>query len=186
MPPYSCMNHSSSQFAYDTHQLMDVKSVRLSFSGEFSPDLISVLLLMAKNTIGGRPVMKKIYNIMIECLENVTKHAFISEGDTFPAIFVLGKDNDFYYLATGNKIVQEKIPYLQGRLEKVNGLDRVGLKNWFNNILTDDEELSQNGGAGLGIIDMALKSKHKFEYTFQEIDENHSFFTLKVKIEGVD
>ena len=103
------MNHSSSQFAYDTHQLMDVKSVRLSFSGEFSPDLISVLLLMAKNTIGGRPVMKKIYNIMIECLENITKHAFICESDTFPAIFVLGKDNDFYYLATGNKIIQDKL-----------------------------------------------------------------------------
>ena len=176
------MNHTSSQFAYDTHQLMDVKSVRLSFSGEFSPDLISVLLLMAKNTIGGRPVMKKIYNIMIECLENITKHAFISEGDTFPAIFVLGKDNDFYYLATGNKIIQDEIPILQGRLEKVNGLDRVGLKNWYNDILTDDEGLSQNGGAGLGIIDMALKSKHKFEYSFHKIDVDHSFFTLKVKI----
>ena len=94
---------------------------------------------------------------MIECLENITKHAFIIEGDTFPAIFVLGKDNDFYYLATGNKIIQDEIPNLQGRLEKVNGLDRVGLKRWYNDILTDYEGLSQNGGSGLGIIDMALK-----------------------------
>ena len=68
------MSHLNSQFAYDTHQLMDSKSVSLSFSGEFSPDLISVLLLMAKNTIGGRSIMKKIYNIMIESLENLTKH----------------------------------------------------------------------------------------------------------------
>tara|TARA_B100001778_G_C18599446_1_gene636465 strand:+ start:217 stop:759 length:543 start_codon:yes stop_codon:yes gene_type:complete len=180
------MKPLSSQFAYETHQLMDVKSVRLTFSGEFSPNLISVLLLMAKKTLGRTSIMKKTYNIMIECLENLTKHALMNEGDTFPAIFVLGKDDDFYYLATGNKIAQEKISNLKDRLEKANSLDRVALLNWYNDILIRDQELNQNGGAGLGIIDMALKSKHKFEYAFQEIDAHHSFFTLKVKINSAD
>ena len=179
------MSHLNSQFAYDTHQLMDSKSVSLSFSGEFSPDLISVLLLMAKNTIGGRSIMKKIYNIMIESLENLTKHGVMSQGDLFPAIFVLGKDESFYYLATGNKITQDKVPNLKRKLEKANQLDRNGLISWYNDILIGNKELNYGGGAGLGIIDMALKSKHKFQYTFKEIDEDHSFFTLKIKIEDI-
>jgi len=165
---------------------MELKSVGLSFSGEFSPDLISVLLMMAKTTIGGRSIMKKIYNIMIECLENLTKHAMTNDGDNFPAIFVLGNDNSFYYLATGNKINKDKIPNLKERLEKVNEMNRIDLLSWYNDILVSDEELNQNGGAGIGIIDMALKSKNKFEYSFQEVDEHSSFFTLKVKIDSAD
>ena len=71
-------------------------------------------------------------------------------------------------------------------MEKVNQLDRIELKEWYNNILIGGEQVNQNGGAGLGIIDMALKSKNKFEYGFQEIDANHSFFTLKIKIENTN
>mgnify|MGYP006077818037 FL=1 len=66
------MKNINSQFAYETHQLMEGGDVRLSFSGEFSPDLITVLLLMAKSNIGDKSVMKKVYNVMIECLENIT------------------------------------------------------------------------------------------------------------------
>ena len=73
----------SSQFAYDTHQLMESSTVRLFFSGEFSSDLITVLLLMAKSNIGGRSVMKKLY-IMIECLENLTKHAYKNKTSQHP------------------------------------------------------------------------------------------------------
>ena len=86
----------------------------------------------------------------------------------------------------GNKIARENISDLQLRLEKVNQLDRVELKKWYNEILIRGEQVNKNGGAGLGIIDMALKSKNKFEYGFQEIDANHSFFTLKIKIENTN
>lgn len=177
------MENINSQFAYDTHQVMEDKSVRLSFSGEFSPDLITVLLLMAKSNIGGRSVMKKVYNIMIESLENLTKHALKNEGDKFPAMFVLGKDDEFYYLATGNKINESDVPVLKEKLDKVNSLSPEGLREWYNEILTSDSGLNEKGGAGLGIIDMALKSGNKFHYEFEKIDSDHSFFTLKIKVE---
>jgi len=77
------MRSIDSQFAYDTHQMMDLKSVRLSFSGEFTSDLVSVLLLLAKNNVGGRSVMKKVYNVMIESLENLIKHASIAKEVLF-------------------------------------------------------------------------------------------------------
>lgn len=180
------MDNINSQFAYETHQLMEGNSVRLSFSGEFSPDLITVLLLMARSNIGGKSVMKKVYNIMIECLENLTKHALKNEGDKFPAMFVLGKDDDFYYLATGNKILKEEIEVLSNKLEKANSLDREGLRNWYNEILMSEENLSNKGGAGLGIIDMALKSGEKFDFSFEDIDGKNSFFTLKIKVKDVE
>jgi hypothetical protein len=43
-------------------------------------------------------------------------------------------------------------------------------------------ELSEKGGGGLGLIDIAKKSRNKLQYSFREIDEDYSFFTLTVKI----
>jgi hypothetical protein len=159
---------------------MNDKSVNLTFSGDFSHDLVSVLLVLAKNTVGSRRVMKKIYKIMTESLENLTKHSLIYEKQ-FPAIFILGKDEDFYYIATGNRVAQNKVLGLKKKLEKVNHLDNEGLKRWYSEILINNQA-KKSIGSGLGIIDMALKSKNKLEFNFQEIDVNHSFFTLKVKV----
>ncbi len=176
------MKNINSQFAYETHQLMEGADVRLSFSGEFSPDLITVLLSMAKSNIGDKLVMKKVYNVMIECLENLTKHSLKIEGDQFPAIFLLGKDDEYYFLATGNKIASNEVNELETKLIKVNSLNKKELMLWYNEILTSETSSSFKGGAGLGIIDMALKSGNRFEYNFNKIDDYHSFFTLKVKV----
>ena len=172
----------NSQFAYDTHQLMESGDVRLSFSGEFSPDLITVLLLMAESNIGDKSVMKKVYKVMIECLDNLTKYSLKAEGDQFPAMFLLGKDDHCYYLATGNKIASNEIKELEDKLIRVNSLDKKELIFWHNEILTSETNFSSKGGSGLGIIDMALKSGNKFEYSFNKIDDFNSFFTLKIKV----
>ncbi len=49
-----------------------------------------------------------------------------------------------------------------------------------------EENLSNKGGAGLGIIDMALKSGEKFDFSFEDIDGKSSFFTLKIKVKDVE
>lgn len=165
---------------------MEDNSVRLSYSGDFSPDLITVLLLMAKSNIGGRSIMKKVYNIMIESLENITKHALKNEGDKYPATFVLGKDDTFYYLATGNKILNREIEALKFKLNKANSLEKKGLREWYNEILTNEKKFNLRNGAGLGIIDMAIKSGNKFEFYFEKIDDDNSFFTLKIKVKDAN
>ena len=176
------MENINSQFAFETHQMMDKTSINLSFAGEFSSDLVTMLLLMAKSNIRGRSVMKKIYKIMIEGLDNLTKHSLKSKGNSFPAMFILAHDDNFYYLATGNKIKNKEISPLKDKLTKANELSKVELRNWYNEILINDDIVNHKGGAGLGIIDMALKSGNKFGFDFNKIDDNHSFFTLKIKV----
>jgi hypothetical protein len=41
---------------------------------------------------------------------------------------------------------------------------------------------SDTGGAGLGLIDMARKSGEKIDYSFDNIDEIHCFYSLQIKI----
>ena len=124
------MKNINSQFAYETHQLMEGADVRLSFSGEFSPDLITVLLSMAKSNIGDKLVMKKVYNVMIECLENLTKHSLKIEGDQFPAIFFVLSSNTegklYFKDATGRGVVYHNDPEKSAAAHIAPGIFTLG------------------------------------------------------------
>lgn len=177
----------NSNYVYDTHKLMSDKNINLAFSGQFTPELITSMLFMAKKNISKSVTMKKVYNIMIECLENLTKHGTLNDDDNerFPAIFIFGNDNDYYYLATGNTILEEQCEPLKQKIDKANSLDKKGLRDWYNEILMGDEGVSERGGAGLGIIDIAMKSGNQIEYEFKPLYDEYVFFIIKVKIDIV-
>ena len=175
----------NSNYVYDTHRLMSDKNINLAFSGNFTPELITSMLFMAKKNIAKSSTMKKVYNVMIECLENLTKHGQQKENtdDRYPAIFIFGNDANSYYLATGNTVKNSEVESLKEKLDKANALDRKGLRAWYNKILLGDQGVSERGGAGLGIIDIAMKSGNPLEYEFKDLDSGFTFFILKVKID---
>jgi hypothetical protein len=70
---------------------------------------------------------------------------------------------------------------LKGRLDKVNLLDKNGLKDYYKEIILSGN-VSQKGGAGLGIVNIAKVTENKLEYTFEDIDSQYSYFTLKIKV----
>ena len=43
-------------------------------------------------------------------------------------------------------------------------------------------KISEKGGAGLGLIDIARKTEEPLEYQFLQLDQDTFFFILKVEI----
>jgi hypothetical protein len=43
-------------------------------------------------------------------------------------------------------------------------------------------KFSTKGGAGLGLIDMKKKSGNELGFSFQDVDETVSYFSLKVSV----
>ena len=75
-----------------------------------------------------------------------------------------------------------QVEEIKSRIVQVNNLDRRGLKNLYKDtILTT--EISEKGGAGLGIINMAIISENKLEARFQEINNDFSSYALIMKID---
>ena len=70
---------------------------------------------------------------------------------------------------------------MKKRIDKVNSLTREELRRFYREIL-DNEQISDKGGADLGMIDMARKSGEKLSYNFEKIDNDLSFFDLLVKV----
>ena len=169
-------------FAYNINKTMEQHSIRLSFTGEFTNELITVLLGMAKGASKMGSFQKKVYNIMIETLENLVRHVSKSGESPYPAIFLLAQDESFHYISTGNKIHNQDIELLKNKIDKANASSKQELRTWYNEVLTNGETPSDTTGAGLGIIDIAMKSENELVYEFVEMSENHSFFVLKVRV----
>jgi hypothetical protein len=118
---------------------------------------------------------------MVECLQNISKHADTFGSDDFlfagRGIFMVSKGKKDYHVTTGNVIENDKIEELTEMLNHINSLDKEGLKQLYKSQMKEGR-LSEKGGAGLGFIDIARKTGNKLEFHFLPIDEESSFFLL--------
>jgi len=49
-------------------------------------------------------------------------------------------------------------------------------------MVLNNGEMSDKGGGGLGMIDIARKTGEKLNYNFMPVDDSYSFFSLNIKI----
>jgi len=180
-------NQSSLAHLSAFHQLLDEKDIMLVYCGEFSQELNKTLLAFTERKFKAENLedntRRKIFNIMVELLQNISKNKIENlEGTTeVSAVFMIGTSDDDYILVTSNMIRNDKIPPLKDRLDQVNSLDKEGLKNLYK-----DERLnatfSETSGAGIGIIDIARKSENKLVYSFEKIDDRFSVYSLLIRV----
>jgi hypothetical protein len=176
------------KFIYDLHKTMVSHNVILIYEGDFTHETTKSILTMAERNLDSTGeesgIKKKIFNVMVEALQNIVKHSDeTKEGESVhhAAIFLIGHEECQYSIMSGNPVRKENIPPLQKALERINGLDKDGLKELYKEIIKNTT-ISDKGGAGLGFVDMARKSGEKLQWSFVEMDEQFSFFCLKVNI----
>jgi hypothetical protein len=171
---------------FDFQEIMTMNEVILVYAGDFSQDLTKTLLAFTEKKFTMDElediVRRKIFNIMVEMLQNISKNAV---DHNLPAeespIFMIGENDVDYLLITSNKILNEKISPVKSRLDEVNSLDSDGLKKLYKQVRLSGS-FSNVGGAGIGIIDMARKSGNKITYNFEKIDDAYSMFSLLIRV----
>ena len=175
---------------HDFYNMMEDGNIMLSFKGEVTSDLLTSILQIMESKMEvldeSPKIKKKVYNILVECLQNLYHH--IDEDDTLTAaneksaLFMIRKsDEGDYSIMTGNYIANENVEHLKSRLDKINSMDKEELKDYYKEVLNNGE-MSAKGGGGLGMIDIARKSGKKLDYSFLNVDQTFSFFSLIVNI----
>lgn len=167
---------------------MEKNNILLSFKGAISDDLVAAIVALVEKKLKLKDespkIRKKVFNILIECLQNLYHHnvQFNSEGDEDGAVVVMiAKNVEGYSIVTGNLIDDVKVESFKAKLEEINSLDKEGLKQLYKTVLTEGK-YSDTGGAGLGLIDIGRKSGEPLEYGFIPFNDNYSFFSLNIKI----
>lgn len=174
---------------FDIYDKMERNNILLSFKGEITSELLTSILGIMESKMENMQeepkIRKKVYNVLVECLQNLYHHLDeVSEVETDKirsAIFTIGRSEGNYSIITGNYILNENIHGLRKRLDEVNSLSKDELKEYYKRVLNNGE-MSLKGGGGLGMIDIARKTGKKLDYNFLEIDNKVSFFTLNIKV----
>jgi hypothetical protein len=177
---------------FEFYNQMERNKIMLSFKGDITSELLTSILQIMESkleNIQEEPkIKKKVYNVLVECLQNLYHHldtAPESDEETNKqvksAIFMIGKVDNEYNIITGNYILNQNVEPLKSKLDKINGMTKDELKEYYKEILSEGE-FSAKGGGGLGMIDIARKSGQKLNFTFVKVDPTYSFFSLNIKI----
>jgi hypothetical protein len=175
---------------FDFYDKMDKHNIMLSFKGNVTSELLTSILQIMESQMDNLDeapkVRRKVYNILVECLQNLYHHIdekIIDKSDIHErnAIFAIGKQDDQYSIITGNYMLSENMDSLRDRLEKINAMSKDELKMYYKEVLSNGV-MSEKGGGGLGMIDIARKSGSKLDFRFTPVDEKYSFFSLSIKV----
>lgn len=171
--------------AYEVHKFMTEKDILVAFTGHFDHQMINILLKNIREKLKGSMTEmaneQKVYCVLVECIENVSKYASQNQVHSGGGMFMLCKSDTKYTVITGNPILNSHIPSLKAKLETVSKMNREELKLLYRQQIMSERETENN--AGLGIIDIAIKSGNQFQFNFKALTENTSFYHFQTEIE---
>lgn len=166
-------------------EMMD-NGFSLVYLGEFSHEITKMFTAMAESDMEKhseeRSVQRKVYHVMVETLQNMNKHSDeLQEKNVGSGLFIIGKKHDTYYVITSNRVAKKHKDRLEQSLITVNNASIEELKEMYKKQIKEGR-ISEKGGAGLGLIDIARKTGEPINFQFLPLDDDYFFFILKVEI----
>ncbi len=166
---------------------MSENGISIVYLGEFHHQITKMFTSMAEEDMDRkdeqRSTIRKVYSVMVETLQNMARHSdeITDKYNIGKGLFMIGKKDDTYYIITSNKVSNQKKEDLEKAVLEVNGATRDELKEMYRKQITEGR-ISDKGGAGLGLIEIAKRTRNKLVYQFLPYDEHTQFFLLKVEI----
>ncbi len=152
-----------------THKIIELTQYNIDSSGSF---------VKLKN---------KISFLMAECYQNVARHGKYAFSEmnpkNFDGAFYVRSVKDAFYIASANTVNCSAIESITEKLDKVNSLTPSELRLLQKEVLSQGK-LSERGGAGLGVIEMARRTGQKISYDFEQIDDEYSLFFIQLTIKS--
>lgn len=137
------------------------------------------------------PFAKRVYNVLVEDLQNLFHHADFFPPDVLPepeqqlaksfGLFCVGLADGECRILTGNFIRPSEEDAIRSRVDELNSMDSEALRDYYRQVL-NNEVYSVKGGGGLGLIDIARKSRQKLRYRFYPVEEGYLFYLLEVRV----
>lgn len=175
--------HRLYAFYHDMH----AHHIMLTYGGDFTQEITRSVLSMTERKLMadyiGEQTRKKIFNVMIESLQNICKHQPEANPELhgIKSVFMIGYHQEAFLLISGNPIHKSRSADLSRRIGELNAMDKEQIKEHYRQTRLNNS-LSQNSGAGLGFIDMVKRTGNPLTFQLDRLSEHFDYFTLLVKV----
>jgi hypothetical protein len=168
----------------DFHKMLVAEGALMVQKGDFSQDsMLPVLNIIEKSFIDPGKKMslsKNIYIVMVELLQNISKHTN-SENGLRDGIFSLALKEGHYVVSTGNNIPETEVELIKVHIDHINKLNADELEDLYTETLMNNID-DEDECAGLGIITMRQIATQPIAYAFDKTDDGFVFFSIHVTI----
>ncbi|MBL0330371.1 MAG: hypothetical protein IPP64_13335 [Bacteroidetes bacterium] len=163
------------------------RKIIVSHIGELDQDKVNTISTLVETQMEylgvSKSAIKKIFNIVIEMLQNICIHGEKDNNGYQMTYFIIGKNSNEYTLFSGNIVSSVVAERLNKRLNAIKSMNDSDLKKQYMDVLSNGE-LSSKGGAGLGFLTIALKSNNEIDFDFEVLNKEYSLFSLQAKVSG--
>ncbi len=183
----STKNKSNKDIFAQVFRLFTEHFIQLVYHGMFTSKKADVLINVFEHLLGQYEaklkIQKRAFYILVEALQNVIRHQAMpgsrlkESGGTLSFQYLDGQ----FMFTLKNLIETSLTGDLKKKIDMLNRMTREELNKYYKKILKNDV-LSDKGGAGLGLIEIARKSENLLQYEFREADETHSYFYLNMLV----
>jgi len=126
---------------------------------------------------------KRVYAILVECLENIARHSavgILGLGKHLPVITVRN-ENEKIIIWSSNPVPVEHSDIIARQLNRINRLGELELIELYEDKI-NRKRPERDVSAGLGFILMKLKSGNKLNYRFITVERFIVKFELEISV----
>ena len=178
-------------YIHNFYEILKTDNLSFIYQGDFSDNITEKIINLSEYNIDNVEELAKLKNkvsfMIVECFQNIVRHGNEAQPYNgipgFPGLFLTRNIESDFYIASANLIDNKNIVSLKAKLDKINSLDKEQIKALYLEVLSN-QEISNKGGAGLGLIEMARKSGQSLAFNFEKYNDSLSFFYLMVKMQS--
>jgi len=173
----------------DFHKSTEPFRVNFIYQGEINHTILKAFTSLTEDNLRDEidSIKKKAFAVMVECLQNISMHAYsyeqnFSNANSGYGIFLFSNSDTKLNIITGNLIQKESESALEKRISFVNKLSKEELKKYYKRVLKESF-VSDKGGAGLGFIDIVKRTQNELSFRFHSINADTSLFIMSAQID---
>lgn len=165
------------------------KNVIFSYYGFIDNSVLNQVLQITKSKLEGNNesalVINRVYDAINNCVENIIEHNFFP-GDAilnYKSLLVVSFSGNTYSIDTINVINESQKETIEEHLVYLNSRSREDLNSIRHGIITKNQQAALVETAGLGLVDLMIKSDH-CNYSFKAYGDNF-LFNINFKINSI-
>ncbi len=172
-------------FVNQVREKMTENHLMLCYKGDMTQEIVLALLNLAENKLNqttfDSTIKSRVFSVMVECLQNITQQSEKNEYSK-SNMFMVGYTGNGYNIYSGNVIKRENVEVLKDKILEINTMSEKDLKKFYKYLITN-EPLSGKPETALGLIHIARKTGNALDFDFEQIDNEHYFFSLSTLVD---